>query len=61
MLRETILFPFQRVVTTEGDVVIVAFIRHGQVFAYGRNGFRVVEVVTDAFGGEHDQSIGLIV
>jgi hypothetical protein len=53
------VFPGQRVVTSGGDTVTVAFVEAGKVYAY-RNG-RIVPVMVrcDAWGGEHDMGLGL--
>lgn len=60
-MRNPIVHPNQRVITTEGKVVVVAFVNHGQVYAFGRNGLpEKVKVCGDAFGGEHDQVLGLV-
>lgn len=59
--RKMILVPGQRVVLTSGDIAVVAFVRYGQVFVFGRNGLPVAGIpVGDAWGGEHDQEIGLV-
>lgn len=58
--RETVLFPGQKVISTSGEVVTIAFVCHGYVFAYDRNGLpKMITVCTDAWGFEHDQTIGL--
>lgn len=57
-MRKPIVFPGQKVITTAGNVVIVAFMHCGQVYAFGRNGLpEAVKVVNDAWGGEHDQAV----
>lgn len=49
----------QRIVTSQGAVAIVAFVLNGAVYVYGRDGYpQRVRVRYDAFGGEHDQSLG---
>jgi hypothetical protein len=59
--RKSIVYPGQKVITTAGKVVTVAFVNAGQVYAYGRNGLPEKAVVCgDAFGGEHDQVLGLV-
>jgi hypothetical protein len=59
-MRRAIVHPGQKVVTTEGKTEIVAAIFHGIVYVYGPDGWlRSVRVVGDAWGGEHDQEIGL--
>lgn len=59
-MRKPILFPGQRVITTEGKTETVAFTRNGQAYVFGCNGLpKPVKVVGDAWGGEHDQEIGL--
>ena len=50
----------QKVITTAGNIETVAFVLFGQAFVYCPNGrFKMVEVVGDAWGGEHDQEVGL--
>lgn len=50
----------QRVITSHGETVTVAFVALGCVWAYGSRGLpRRVVVRTDAFGGEHDLRLGL--
>lgn len=51
--------PGQRVITSAGDSVTVAHITNGNVYAW-RFG-RIVPVVVrcDAWGGEHDLTLGL--
>ena len=62
VMRDIVLFPGARVITTEGEVATVAFVMAGQVFVYGRYGLpKAVTVCGDAWGGEHDQEIGLVV
>ncbi len=59
-MKRIIVFPGQKVITTAGKVVVVAFVNCGQVYAFGQNGLpEPVIVVTDAYGGEHDQMEGL--
>lgn len=59
-MRIPIIHPGQRIITTEGKSEIVAFVLFGQAFVYQPNGhFKLVEVCGDAWGGEHDQEIGL--
>lgn len=59
--RTVHVFPGERVVTTAGRVVTVAYVTPaGVVMAFGPRGMPVpVRVVADAWGGEHDQAIGL--
>lgn len=58
--RKVIVYPGSKVITTAGNVVTVAFVNCGQVYAHGRNGLpEAVVVVGDAYGGEHDQVLGL--
>lgn len=60
-MRKVILFPGQRVILASGETAIVAFVAHNQVWVFGRYGLPVAAVVvTDAWGGEHDQSLGLV-
>ena len=59
-MKKVLVYPGQKVVTTDGRVVTVAFVNCGQVYCFGRNGLpEAVTVVGDAFGGEHDQLVGL--
>ena len=59
-MRRSICYPGQKVITTEGRTEIVAFVLYDAVFVYQPNGhFRMIEVVGDAWGGEHDQTQGL--
>lgn len=46
----------QRVITSNGAVAIIAFVRpDGVAMAWGKEGYPVpVRVVADAWGGEHD-------
>lgn len=61
-MREIVIFPGQRVVLTSGETAVVAFVAHNQVWAFGRLGLPMpVSIVGDAWGGEHDQTIGLAV
>lgn len=53
------VFPGQRVVTSAGDTVTVALIEAGKVFAYRAGRIVAVTVRCDAWGGEHDLSLGL--
>lgn len=58
-MRRAIVYPGQKVITTEGRTEIVAFFMFG-VFVYQPNGrFKLVEVVGDAWGGEMDQQQGI--
>lgn len=60
-MREFVVFPGQKVVTTAGEVVIVAFTRSdNEVWAFTARGLLPVQICTDAFGGEHDQRMGLL-
>lgn len=57
-MKRIIVFPGQKVVTTTGKVVTVAFVNCGQVYAFGLNGLpEAVTVVTDAWGWEADQEL----
>lgn len=62
IMNGAVIYPGQRVVTSAGDVVTVALVRGDGVVLAWRHGQPMpvpVHVRTDAFGGEHDQSIGL--
>lgn len=57
-MRKVIVYPGQRVVTTGGDVVTVATVAAGRVYAYAANGWlKAVDVVSEAWGGEFDNSL----
>lgn len=58
-MRNVVVHPGQKVVTSAGIVAIVAFVQFGQVWAWVNGQVQPVTVKTDAFGGEHDQTIGL--
>jgi hypothetical protein len=59
-MRKINVHPGQKVVTTAGNIETVAFVLFDQAFVYRSNGhFCMVEVVGDAWGGEHDQEMGL--
>lgn len=50
-----IVYPSQKVITTSGEVMTVAFVIYGQVFAFGRNGLpKAVDIVYEAWGGDQD-------
>jgi hypothetical protein len=57
--REINIHPGQRVITTAGTIVVVAYVRNGNVWAYWNGDIVLVHVVADAWGGEHDQTIGI--
>jgi hypothetical protein len=60
MAKQVIIYPGQRVITNAGVVAVVAFEQNGKVFVYNKNGIPVpTKVVSDAWGGEMDQTIGL--
>lgn len=57
-MRKIIVEPGMRVKTTSGEVVTVATIVAGRVYAYAANGWlKAVEPVSEAWGGEHDNSL----
>lgn len=57
-MRKVIVEPGMKVVTTGGDVVTVATIVGGRVYAYAVGGWlKAVDVVSEAWGGEHDQEV----
>lgn len=59
-MRKTVIYPGQRVVTSEGKTEIVAFVLAGAVYVHSSDGWlKVVQVVGDAWGGEADQELGL--
>lgn len=47
----------QRVITSHGTIVVVAFVRKGEVWAFTAHGLQPVIVRGDAWGGEHDLSL----
>ena len=55
------VYPGQRVITSHGRVVVVAMVTpDGRVMAYDGTGAVIpVTVVCDAWGGEHEQTVGL--
>jgi hypothetical protein len=60
-IKALAVHPGQRVLTTQGTTRTVAFTsRGGQIYAYGLDGgLEPISVVCDAWGGEHDQTLGL--
>jgi hypothetical protein len=59
-MRKIMVYPGQKVITTEGRTEIVAFTLLGQVYVYqASGGVKLVQVVGDAWGGEHDQTMGI--
>jgi len=60
-MRKAIVFPGQKVITTGGNVVTVAYVSpHDIVYAFDRRGIPVpVSICGDAWGGEVDQTLGL--
>lgn len=57
-MRKVIVYPGSRVITSDGDVVTVATIVGGRVYAYARDGWlKAVDVCGDAWGGEADQEV----
>ena len=59
-MRKPIVYPGQRIITISGEVAIVATVVGDRVYVYSAHGWlKAVDVVCDAYGGEHDQSIGL--
>ena len=54
MSRNVNVHTGQRVITTGGNVVIVAYVRNGNVWAYWNGDIVLVRVVSDAWGGEND-------
>jgi hypothetical protein len=57
--RQIIVHSGQRVTTTGGNVVVVAYVRNGVVWAYWNGEIVPVQVTGDAWGGEHDQESGI--
>lgn len=58
-MRNPICYAGQRVITTAGQVVVVAFVIGAQVWAFVSGSLQPVQVVTDAWGGEADQEVGI--
>lgn len=59
-MKQIVVYAGQKVIDTSGQVVTVAYEDCGQVYAFGRKPYpEPVKVCGDAFGGEHDQLIGL--
>lgn len=57
-MRKVIVYPGMKVVTTGGDVVTVATVVGGRVYAYAVGGWlKAVDVVHEAYGGEADNSL----
>lgn len=57
-MRKVMVEPGMRVVTTGGDVVTVATVAAGRVYAYSMGGWlKAIEVAHEAWGGEHDNSM----
>lgn len=57
-MRKSIVYPGQRVITTGGDVVTVATVVGGRVYAYATGGWlKAINVVAEAWGGEFDNSL----
>lgn len=57
-MRKVIVFPGSRVITSDGDVVTVATIVGGRVYAYARDGWlKAVNPVCEAWGSEHDMEV----
>jgi hypothetical protein len=59
MARQIVVHPGQRVIDTQGRTVIVAYVHTDGVWAYWNGEIVLVQVTGDAWGGEHDQEIGL--
>lgn len=58
--RQIVVFPGSKVITRSGEVATVAFVNHDEVHVFDRCGsYKSVDICGDAFGGEHDQEIGL--
>lgn len=57
-MRKVIVEPGMRVQTTGGEVVTVATVVAGRVYAYSGYGWlKAVEPVCEAWGGEHDMEV----
>lgn len=58
--KQIVVHHGQKVIATDGKTHTVAVIVGEAVYAYGLYGFlyRII-VVSDAWGGEHDQTMGL--
>lgn len=51
------VFEGQRVITKGGEVVTVALVQHGLVWAFSRNGLKTVEISCEAWGGDNDMLV----
>jgi hypothetical protein len=61
MHKQIVVYPGQRIVAKDGKTYTVALIIHNKVYVYDTNGWlKAVQVVGDAWGGEHDQTVGLV-
>lgn len=59
-MKQIVVHPGQKVIGKDGRTHIVALVLHGKVYVHSRDGWLVaIEVCGDAWGGEHDQEIGL--
>lgn len=58
-MKQIIVHSGQRVIGTDGKVHTVAYVRNGNVWAYSNRGFVLIRVVSDAWGSEYDQEIGI--
>ena len=58
--KQTIVHSGQRVIATDGKIYTVAYERKGIVWAYGDGCYVPITVSNDAWGGEHDQEIGIV-
>lgn len=55
-----LVYPGQKVITTQGTVRTVAYVsQYGIVYAYGPNGLEAIQPRSDAWGGEHNLNVGL--
>lgn len=59
MRKQIVVFPGQKVVATDGNVHIVAYVNDNKVYAYKNGLAQPIIVCGDAWGGENDQTIGL--
>lgn len=57
MVHSVMVHIGQKVITSHGTTVIVAFVRNNQVWAWYRGKLQPVIVRGDAWGGEHDLAL----
>jgi len=58
-MKQIVVYPGQKVVATDGNVHVVAYVNDNQVFSYKNGVPQPITVCGDAWGGENDQTFGL--